>query len=73
MKRETPLDIESISPLKLTMDRELLLEESLGKATAMNDTLMKENKELQKQLRSYDDRLERLQENNVRIRLGYEL
>ncbi|MCJ1415363.1 hypothetical protein MMC32_001695 [Xylographa parallela] len=64
MKRETPLDIESISPLKLTMDRELLLEESLGKATAMNDTLMKENKELQKQLRSYDDRLERLQENN---------
>ncbi|MCJ1385466.1 hypothetical protein MMC17_008589 [Xylographa soralifera] len=63
-ERETSLENESISPLKLTMDRELLLEESLGKATAMNDTLTKENKELQKQLKSYDDRLERLQENN---------
>ena len=48
------------------MDRELLLEESLGKARVMNDTLIKENKELQKQLKSYDERLERLQENNVR-------
>ena len=48
------------------MDRELLLEESLGKAAAMNDTLTKENKELQKQLKSYDDRLERLQEHNVK-------
>ncbi|MCJ1319294.1 hypothetical protein MMC15_004630 [Xylographa vitiligo] len=63
-ERQTSLDYESISPLKITMDRELLLEESLGKAAAMNDTLTKENKELQKQLKSYDDRLERLQEHN---------
>ncbi|MCJ1285315.1 hypothetical protein MMC26_004655 [Xylographa opegraphella] len=63
-ERESPLDNESISSLKLTMDRELLLEESLSKATAMNDALTKENKDLQKQLKGYGDRLERLQENN---------
>ncbi|MCJ1404395.1 hypothetical protein MMC11_007620 [Xylographa trunciseda] len=65
MEKETPSEHESISPLKLTEDRELLLEESLGKAKAINDTLTNENKVLQKQLKSYDDRLERLQENNV--------
>ncbi|MCJ1390821.1 hypothetical protein MMC18_003682 [Xylographa bjoerkii] len=66
---ETSSENESTVPLEVTVDRELLLEESLGKVTALKDTLTKENKELLKQLKSQDNRLERLQDNNDTLQL----
>jgi hypothetical protein len=46
-------------------DPELLFEERLGRVMADNENLIREKKELQKDLRELHNRLIRLQENNV--------
>ncbi len=61
-------------PLKaLAMDPELLFEERFGKVMVDNDNLVRDKKELEKQLRDLHDRLARLQENNVRRALQVQL
>lgn len=46
-------------------DPELLLEERLARIMAENDNLVREKKEVRKELRELHERLIRLQENNV--------
>lgn len=46
-------------------DPELLFEERVGRIMAENDLIMREKKDLQKDLRELHNRLIRLQENNV--------
>lgn len=48
------------------MDPELLFEERFGKVMTDNDNLLKDKRELEKQLGDLHNRLARLQENNVR-------
>ena len=57
----------SKSPLKSSMDPELLFEERFGKVMADNDKLTKERGDLQKDLQDLHNRLARLQENNVSV------
>ena len=57
---------EDIAPSpKPTLDPELLFEERFGKVMADNENLIREKKDMQKDLRDLHDRLVRLQENNV--------
>lgn len=54
------------SPVKgQNPDPELLFEERLGKMMAVNETLVKDKKALEKELHDHHNRLARLKEHNV--------
>ncbi|KAL9120222.1 MAG: hypothetical protein Q9187_003224 [Circinaria calcarea] len=59
---------EDVAPSpKPTLDPELLFEERFGKVMADNENLIREKKDMQKDLRDLHDRLVRLQENNAAL------
>ena len=62
---ETSRSEDATPSPKPTLDPELLFEQRFGKVMADNENLIREKKDMQKDLRDLHDRLVRLQENNV--------
>ena len=64
---DTTPSLASLGPATMAqaMDPQLLFEERFGKVMIDNDNLMRDKRELEKQLRDLHNRLARLQENNV--------
>ncbi|MCJ1368402.1 hypothetical protein MMC16_007544 [Acarospora aff. strigata] len=63
---DTTPSLASLGPATMAqaMDPQLLFEERFGKVMIDNDNLMRDKRELEKQLRDLHNRLARLQENN---------
>ena len=63
---DVPSTPATSSPLPVVVDPELIFEERLGEVMADNARLAQENQDVQKNVLDLQNRLGRLQENNVR-------